>query len=161
MHSLSSMHGTFNYLLAKSDASRTRMGETLKVIQTGDPCRTFQAHFRSSRLDNGRGFWLKLFAPLPLIAITTVAGASHPHYGCHGALLFSGDSVARGDTLARTVMQLLIPPWPVVRVKYITFSFAVMPFFFVQPLATYVLIIGQDEAFVQVSKLRRSVLSHN
>jgi len=32
---------------------------------------------------------------------------------------------------------------------------------FCTAISAYVLIIGQDEAFVQVSKLRRSVLSHN
>lgn len=102
-----------------------------------DPCRTLQAHFRSS---------------LPLIAtVTTLASASPPSLQMLWRPALLGRFCRERDTLARTVM----------RVTYITLSFAVMPFLFVQPLVTYVLIIGQDEAFVQVSKLRRSVLSHN
>lgn len=54
---------------------------------------------RSSRLGNGRGFRPASFF-IPQLRITTLAGASP---------LFSGDSVTRGDALARTVMQLLHP----------------------------------------------------
>lgn len=102
-----------------------------------NPCRTLQVHFRSS---------------LPLIAaVTTLASASPPSLQMpwRPALLGRfcrerGHSCKDGDEGNIHYSLLRRHAFP-----------------FVQPLVTYVLIIGQDEAFVQVSKLRRSILSHD
>ena len=153
MHSLSSMHGALDYLLAKSDASRARRGETrsyrpgthtldLPVWTTGEalakalcPTPADRHYYCCRRIPPSlRMPW----RPALLGRFCRERGRS-----CQDSDAIADPTLAGGEG---QIHYLLLRRHA---------------FLFVQPLATYVLIIGQDEAFVQVSKLRRSVLSHN